>query len=98
MKTCNVCKETKPLNLMVKNKGSRGGYRSLCKVCISVQQLDRKRKRKERDAEIARLEAMKPTEPTVAGPRIHVIGKGDYKPEPGYYRNNGNVHIPSRGF
>lgn len=98
MKTCNRCGETKPLNLMVKSPHCKEGHRSVCKACMSKEQLAGKKARKARDAEIARLEALKQPPSNIAAPRTFNYMGSTYTPEPEWQRNYGNRHIPSRGF
>ena len=50
-KECSKCNNIKPLDEFHKNKGSKDGYRSKCKLCVKEYTKDYNNKNKEKTQE-----------------------------------------------
>lgn len=101
-KLCRVCNVTKPLDQMqFGGKGYADGYKYLCKACKNKQHAASRKRAKERDIEMAELEAINLVEKIENGrtpARTFVYLDKPYMPEVSYQRNDGLKHIQSRGF
>lgn len=99
VKICSTCKQEKTFAEM--RKAHNGKLASQCNYCAN--EVRQKRVQKERELKKqnrqARLEKPKPVEVKVTDlvpPRTFTFAP--YVPEKHWVRNNGNVHIPSRGY
>lgn len=102
-KTCTTCGLEKRLTEYSHKVSAPDGYRSACKDCASKETRDwyaankdrLKAKRLAKQEKV--VEVVEEAKPKVP-PRTHVYLNESYKPEPTYYRNNGNMHIKSIGW
>lgn len=99
VKFCNGCKQTLPAtDFPTKNRD--GALRHLCKNCIGSYRKQKKDEAREREKELARLEAKQrrpgvtppPTYNTLKDPECWTGWKDRY-----YVRNDGLKSVPSRG-
>ena len=108
MRTCNRCGKTKPLHEFVTDPKYKHGHRPFCRVCKSKEQAKQRVAARLRDKQKALLEAAarqeadskaQKGESLIVPPRTYTNMAVPYVPDTQvYYRNNGNKHIPSRGF
>jgi hypothetical protein len=91
---CRRCQQYQPVSMMLRDVRASGKHRDLCKPCANEQ----RQASRERIRELSACAPPKPErEPTVAGPRVPLVGiTNPLEPRP-YYRNEGNRHIRSRG-
>lgn len=81
-KKCKKCGGTKPLGLMKKHPKNEP---TMCLACDAEAHRNRKLLNKQKTFEEQKKERF-------------TTSKQLYVPEKGYYRNDGNAHIKSRGF
>lgn len=100
-KLCKVCGSIKPLGQMqFGGKGYADGYKYLCRSCKNKMQVESRKRAKERDADIAKFQAIEIVKEVDDGripARTFVYLGQTYRPEIAYCRNDGLKHIQSRG-
>lgn len=55
MKTCIRCKETKPLDQMVRNRSTKDGYSPYCKPCSVKNTIEARDRKREREGWVKRV-------------------------------------------
>ena len=108
MKKCIRCDEFKPFSDLIPDKRAKDGRRRLCHACKAIdtkkyhEQANLRTKKVLSDKLIRSCgltgytgpRKREPNEAT--GPQINKMA-GVYKPEQGYYRNDGHKNIESKG-
>ena len=101
-KLCKACGSIKPLDQMqFGGKGYADGYKYLCRSCKNKMQVESRKRLKERDAEIAKYQAVEIVKEIDDGrtpARTFVYLGQTYRPEVAYCRNDGLKHVLSRGY
>ena len=98
--TCKSCGATKLISMFVRCTKSASGYRPLCNACKSIQNAAHRAKRSAKVVqEVQASRAAREANPDIVPPRTFVPASTAWVPQDaGYVRNNGNKHIPSKGF